>query len=163
MGPPKRAFPLFLGVLGRSAPPTCPCAPQATGRGALRSLQNVSFGPALPERRFRVDRGRSNFSDILCVPARPFGWGARLPACLPASHRLYGGNRAKGPFGQNRVKLADPEVGLEGCGGDLEAESGLFGPNWPGVGPTCRGGWGPIFGSWGLTMKIGPKSTRAKI
>ena len=67
----------------------------------------------------------------------------------PASHRLYGGNRAKGPFGQNRVNLADPEVGLEGCGGDLEAESGLFGPNWPGVGSTCRGGWGPIFGSWG--------------
>ena len=31
----------------------------------------------------------------------------------------------------------------------LDVEFGFFGPNWPGEGSTCRGGWGPIFGSWG--------------
>ena len=58
-------------------------------------------------------------------------------------------NREKALFGRNRAQFPDPKVGLEGRWGDLEAETGLFTPNWPGVGPSRGGGWGPIFGSWG--------------
>ena len=81
---------------------------------------------------------------------------------------IYGAFWAnKGEFGakwhfRQKLRQFAQKIETGGFKRHLDVEFGFFGPNWPGVGQTCRGGWGPFLGHGGLTMEIGQKSYRPK-